>query len=179
MRPTVARGGAPRMQIAVAGGALCGDDEEQLAFAVGRLLAARNVVLVCGGRGGVMTAAAEGARSAGGTTLGILPGESRHGGNPHLDIVVATGMGQARNLAVVLSADALIAIGGEFGTLSEIALALKHGVPVVALRSWRLDRIRPEGADLAWFHVVTGAEEAVDTALGLAQAGRRRGRANE
>lgn len=170
---------APRVQVAVAGGARCGDDERRLAFAVGRLLAWRDALLVCGGRGGVMAAAAEGARSAGGMTLGILPGEDRHGGNPHLDVVVATGMGQARNLAVVLSADALIAIGGEFGTLSEIALALKHGVPVVALRSWRLDRISPGGTDLSGFHVRDGAEEAVDMALGLARAGRLASRTTE
>lgn len=126
-----------------------------------------------------MQAAAEGAQAAGGTTLGILPGEDRRGANPHLDVVVATGMGQARNLAVVLSADAVIAIGGEFGTLSEIALALKHGVPVVALRSWRLDRIRPGGTDLSGFHVANEAIEAVDTALRLGRAGRLQSRANE
>lgn len=168
-----------RLQIAVAGGARCGDDERSLAFEVGRLLGARRVVLVCGGRGGTMEAAAEGARSAGGLTLGILPGEDARDGNRFLDVVVATGMGQARNLAVVLSADAVIAIGGEFGTLSEIALALKHGVPVVALRSWRLDHMPPAGSDLHGFHVVDEAHDAVELALVLGRRGRLLSKAKE
>jgi uncharacterized protein (TIGR00725 family) len=117
-----------------------------------------------------MQAAAEGAKSVGGLTVGILPTAHRTHANPYIDVAVATGIGQARNLAVVLSADALIAIGGEFGTLSEIALALKHGVPVVALRSWRLNEISelPSAA----FGIAFTADEAVSKALALARQGR-------
>ncbi len=156
-----------------------GHEYGALAFEVGRLLALRGAVLVCGGRGGVMEAAARGARSAGGTTVGILPGADRREGNPYLDVVVTTGMGQARNLAVVLSGDALVAIGGEFGTLSEIALALKHGVPVVGLRTWRLEGAAPAGTPPRGFHAARDAEEAVELALRLGRQGRAPGRADE
>ena len=112
---------------------------------VGRLVAEAGAVLLCGGRGGVMEAAAEGAAAAGGLTVGILPGEDERTSppNPHIRLPIFTGLGQARNLVLVLSADALIAIGGEWGTLSEIALAMKHRKPLVLLDSWRLD---PPGA---------------------------------
>jgi uncharacterized protein (TIGR00725 family) len=108
----------------------------ELAFAVGRELAMRGAILVCGGRGGVMEAAASGARSAGGHTIGILPGYDRHAANPHIEFAIATSIGEARNVIVVASGDAVIALAGEAGTLSEIGLALKLGRPVVALRAW-------------------------------------------
>ena len=125
-------------QIAVIGSGGCGEETEawRLAEEVGRLLAEAGVTVVCGGRGGVMEAAARGAAGAGGAVIGVLPWVSIEDANPHCTHVVATGIGQARNLAVVASAEATIAISGEWGTLSEIALARNLGRTVVALRSW-------------------------------------------
>lgn len=117
-------------QVSVVGG---GTEHEARAAEVGRLLAERGATLVCGGLDGVMAAAARGAKEAGGTTLGILPGESRAGANPWLDHVVVTGIGHARNLAVVGSGDAVIAVGGSWGTLAEIAFAQRLGRPTVIL----------------------------------------------
>lgn len=105
---------------------------------VGARLAAAGAVVVTGGLGGVMEAACRGARSAGGTTVGILPGDDRAAANPFVDVAVATGMGELRNGLVVRSADALVAIGGGHGTLSEVALALKAGKRVVGLGSWEI-----------------------------------------
>ena len=104
----------------------------------GRLLAEAGARVVCGGLGGVMEAAARGAAGAGGEVIGIVPGESPEEANPHVTHPVATGIGHARNLAVVASADAVIAVGGEWGTLSEIALARRLERPVIALESWSL-----------------------------------------
>jgi len=130
----------PVRYVAVVGAASASADEERIAEEVGRLLAERGVVVVTGGLGGVMAAACRGARQAGGRTLGLLPGDDRSHANPFLDVAVPTGMGEARNALVARTADAVIAVGGEFGTLSEIALALKLGRTVVAISSWRLDR---------------------------------------
>lgn len=105
---------------------------------VGRLLAERGAVVVCGGLGGVMEAAARGAVENGGTAVGVLPDEDRGRANGYLSYSVATGVGQGRNLAVVCSGDAVIAVGGEYGTLSEVGLALKVGRPVVSLGGWEL-----------------------------------------
>ncbi len=105
---------------------------------VGRLVAERGGVVVCGGLSGVMEAAARGATEAGGVAIGILPDEDRRRANPYLSYCVATGAGHARNLAVVCSGNVVIAVGGEYGTLSEMGLALKVGRPVVALKSWDL-----------------------------------------
>lgn len=122
-------------------GAGDGDPEaEAAAEEVGRLVARAGAVLVCGGLGGVMAAACRGAREEDGATLGILPGLSRAEGNPHLEYSICTGTGHARNLAVAASGDAVIAIGGEFGTLSEIGLARKAGRTVVLLDSWEIQR---------------------------------------
>jgi hypothetical protein len=110
-----------------------GAEHEERAEEVGRLLALRGCTVVCGGLDEVMEAAARGAKKAGGTTLGILPGESRLGGNEWLDHVVVTGIGHARNLAVVASGDAVIAVGGSWGTLAEIGFAMRLGRPVVIL----------------------------------------------
>jgi uncharacterized protein (TIGR00725 family) len=125
-------------QIAVIGSGRCAEDSEawRLAEEIGRLLAEAGVTVVCGGRGGVMEAAARGAAGAGGAVIGVLPWVSVDEANPYCSQVVATGIGQARNLAVVASGEATIAIGGEWGTLSEIALARNLGRTVVALRSW-------------------------------------------
>lgn len=130
------------LQIAVLGAAECDEHVADLAYRVGEGLARAGATIVCGGRGGVMAAACKGAHARGGTTLGILPGISAADSPPndYLSVVVYTGMGQARNLAVALSGQAAIAVSGAWGTLSEMALALKHEVPVVSLESWRPDR---------------------------------------
>jgi uncharacterized protein (TIGR00725 family) len=142
------------MQVAVIGS---GAEHEARAEEVGRLLAERGCTLVCGGLGEVMAAAARGAKSAGGTTIGIVPGESRLSANEWIDHVVVTGIGHARNLAVVASGDAVIAVGGRYGTLAEIGLALTLGRRVVVLEpGWDVD-----GALRA-----SSPEEAVGLALG-------------
>jgi uncharacterized protein (TIGR00725 family) len=151
-------GGVP--QVSVIGS---GRDEDPRAEEVGRLLAERGCVLVCGGLGGVMAAAARGAKDAGGTTIGILPGQSRRDANPWIDHVIVTGIGHARNLAVVASGDAVIAVAGEWGTLAEIGLARKLGRPVVVLEpGWA---VAGEGVERA-----ATPSEAVETALRLAGA---------
>src|SRR5215218_4480125 len=127
-----------RRQIAVVGK---GEPDEELSprsQQVGRSIGEAGAVLVCGGRGGVMQAAARGARQAGGDAIGIVPDTDPSSANPHVTHVVATGIGQARNLAVVASADAVIAVGGEWGTLAEMAFARPLDRPVVALRSWEV-----------------------------------------
>jgi uncharacterized protein (TIGR00725 family) len=140
-----------------------GRDEDPRAEEVGRLLAERGCVVVCGGLGGVMAAAARGAKGAGGTTIGILPGQSRRDANPWIDHAVVTGIGHARNLAVVASGDAVIAVAGEWGTLAEIGLARKLGRPVVVLEpGWA---VAGEGVERA-----ATPSEAVETALRLAGA---------
>lgn len=117
-----------------------GAEHEQRAEEVGRLLAERGCTLVCGGRGSVMAAAARGAKAAGGTTIGVLPGETRDDASEWIDYVVATGIGHARNLAVVASGDAVIAVGGRYGTLAEIGFALVLGRRVVVLEpGWEVD----------------------------------------
>ncbi|MGN6473508.1 MAG: TIGR00725 family protein [Mycobacteriales bacterium] len=103
---------------------------------VGRLLAERRCVVVCGGLGGVMAAVADGTRSAGGTCVGLLPGATREGANESLTVAIPTGLGQGRNALVVRSADGVIAVGGSWGTLSEVALARRAGVPVVSIGGW-------------------------------------------
>ena len=123
---------------------------------VGRLVAGRGGTVVCGGRSGVMEAAARGAAEAGGVAIGILPDVDRKEANEYLSYSVATGTGHARNLAVVCSGDVVVAVGGEYGTLSEIGLALKVGRPVVALMSWDL------GEHVA---VASSPEEAVEAAF--------------
>lgn len=136
-------------QVAVIGSGDCMEGSELwgLAEVVGRLLAEAGVTVVCGGLGGVMEAAARGAAAAGGEVIGIVPGHSTGDANPHCTHAVASGIGHARNLAVVSSGEVVIAVGGEWGTLSEIGFARAIGRTVVALRSWTLDgRDRMEGA---------------------------------
>ena len=123
--------------------AVCGPDPSPPDVAtqteeIGRLLARAGAVLVCGGLGGTMEAAARGVQAEGGTSIGILPGSSRSGANPHLSFSIPTGMGEMRNALIIRAADVVIAVAGEFGTLSEIAFALKTGVPVVGLGTWEL-----------------------------------------
>jgi uncharacterized protein (TIGR00725 family) len=129
------------MQIAVAGGAEATRQEYKAAYAIGRLIAENGAVLVCGGLGGVMEAACRGTREKGGTTVGIISGTGD--GNPYLDIVIRTGLGHGRNVLVAQSGDAMIAVGGSYGTLSEIAIALKIGCPVFGLSTWKIEGVVP------------------------------------
>jgi len=129
---------------------------------VGRRITEGGAILVCGGRTGVMEAASRGASEAGGTVLGVLPGTDHADANPYVTHVIATGIGQARNLSVVASGDAVIAIGGEWGTLSEIALARRLERPVIALQSWSLRN--PAGTGLGIVEAES-AEAAVAAAL--------------
>jgi uncharacterized protein (TIGR00725 family) len=130
-------------------------DEEAVAELVGKELGARGVVLVCGGLGGVMEAVCRGAQGAGGLTVGILPGLDRSDANPFVDVVIATGMGEARNALVVNAADAVIAVGGGYGTLTEIGLALRAGKRVVGLETWEVEGVEVAGSP----------EAAVETVL--------------
>lgn len=126
-----------RIHIAVSGAGSCSQSVGELAEEVGREIARRQAVLVCGGLGGVMEAAARGARAVGGLTVGILPTYDHNRANEWLDVVIPSGLGHARNVLVVASGDAVIALPGEHGTASEIALALKLGRCVVALGAWQ------------------------------------------
>jgi uncharacterized protein (TIGR00725 family) len=154
-----------RFYVAVVGGAGAGEDACRQAEAVGRELAAAGAVLVCGGLSGAMEAACRGAKARGGTTVGILPGDDRHEANPWVEVAVATGLGEARNALVVRTADALIAVGGEYGTLSEIALALKAGKPVVGIGTWEL--ADPGTGQRVPIVAAADAAEAVQAALQL------------
>jgi uncharacterized protein (TIGR00725 family) len=152
--------------------AVCGPDPAPQDVAakaeeVGRLLARAGAVLVCGGLGGTMEAASRGAASEGGAVVGILPDADRSRGNQYLSVSIPTGMGEMRNTLIVRAADAVIAIAGEFGTLSEIAFALKTGVPVVGLETWELAK---GGRQVDAFPTASTPGEAVSEALRLAAA---------
>ena len=118
-----------------------GDAESEVAAEVGRLLAERGAVVVTGGLGGVMASACRGAREAGGVTVGLLPGVERDAANPWVGVAIPTGLGELRNGLVVRACDALVAVGGGYGTLSEIALALKAGKRVVGIGSWEIEGV--------------------------------------
>jgi uncharacterized protein (TIGR00725 family) len=150
--------------VAVATGGDADVEECALAEDVGRELARRGAVLLCGGLGGGMEAACRGAKEAGGMTVGILPGARRLDANPYVDVALATGLGEARNALVVRAADAVIAVAGEFGTLSEIALALRTGTPVVGLATWQLMK---KGEPVDAFPQVHTAVDAVEIALAI------------
>ena len=129
------------MIIAVIGAGSCSSEIYGIAEEVGKLIALNGAVLLTGGLGGVMEAASKGAKEAGGTTVGILPGFSKEEANPFVDIPITTGLSHARNIIVVRAADAVIAIAGKYGTLSEIALALKLGKPVIGIKTWDIDGV--------------------------------------
>jgi len=148
--------------VAVCGSGQANAREAELAEEVGRMIAEAGAVLVCGGLGGVMDAAARGCEAAGGVSIGILPGDRHEAASPHLTVSIPTGLGEARNALVVRAADAVIAIGGEFGTLSEIALALKAGTPVVGLGTWELAKA---GAPVEAIVRAETPEKAVRAAL--------------
>ena len=125
--------------------AVCGESDPQtslagLAFELGRGIAQRNAVLLCGGLTGVMEHAARGARAAGGLTIGLLPGEDPQDANEYIDVAIATGLGHARNAILARTADGVVALGGGLGTLSEIALALRNRRPTIGIKTWRFDR---------------------------------------
>lgn len=159
-------GAVRRLHVAVVGAGEATDEQVAAAEVVGATLAAAGAVVVCGGLGGVMAAACRGAKSAGGTTVGILPGVSRADANAWVDVAVPTGLGEGRNAVVVRDVDAVVAVGGAYGTLSEIALALRAGVPVVGWRTW--DLTDPSGD---WVPIIPADDpaDAAETALRLAQ----------
>jgi uncharacterized protein (TIGR00725 family) len=144
-----------KMRIGVIGGSKAGKESLQTAFKVGKLIAEKGAILICGGLGGVMEAASRGAKQAGGLTVGILPGNSHHEANPSIDVAVATGMGYSRNSLVAMNSDVLIAIDGEYGTLTEIAYGRIYGKKIIGLGTWDIKGIIKAGS----------AEEAVELAL--------------
>ena len=146
-----------RMFIGVIGGGAAGAEILRMAEETGRLIAGHGCFLVCGGMGGVMESSAKGAKEAGGTTIGILPNPDRHSANPYIDIPIATSFGEGRNLIIVRTADILIAIGGEYGTLSEIAFALKTEKRVIGLHTWEIPGVIKAGTPV----------EAVEMAMEL------------
>ena len=127
---------------------------------VGRLLGAAGAIVVCGGRGGVMAAASRGAAGVGGTVIGMLPGDGRDDANEWVTVAIPTGIGELRNGLIVRTADAMVAVGGAYGTLSEIALGLHNGLKVYGLHTWEIDGIEP----------VDTPREAVERALAAARA---------
>jgi len=148
--------------IAVVGGTEASPENLRLAEEVGQELARRGVVLVCGGFEGVMKAACKGAKQEGGTTVGILPGNDASNVNPYVDIPICTGMGYARNVIIVKSAGAVIAVDGAYGTLSEIAHALGEDIPVIGLNTWTLVREEQEDSGIVR---AKNAVDAVEKAL--------------
>jgi len=149
--------------IAVIGAGDCDSQTASLAEDLGSQLAGNGLVVVCGGLGGVMAAACRGAKAMGGHTIGILPGTDAAAANLWVDTAIVTGMGEARNVIIVRTAQAVIAVGGEYGTLSEIAFALKLGTPVIGLRTWQLAR---QGQILEPFPQTETVQAAVNWVLG-------------
>lgn len=154
--------------VAVVGGSMFEERACTHADHIGRLLAQRDAIVVCGGLGGVMEAVCRGAKSENGITVGLLPGESRAEANGYIDIALPTGLGEMRNMLVVNASDVVIAVGGEFGTLSEVAFALRIGKPVVGLGTWELAK---EGKPDSTIVRATSPQEAVDRALELVKGG--------
>lgn len=124
--------------IAVIGAGKCSKKLQDIAEQIGRQIAEQDAVLLCGGLGGVMEAAARGAKAAGGTTIGIIPTDRKSDANEYIDHVIVTGMGEGRNMIVAKSADAVIALPGKYGTLTEMAFALLNGIPVISVSAWKL-----------------------------------------
>jgi len=172
MKPDLVGVDVVRPLIGVIGGSSATTEEAALAEAVGRALAESGAALICGGRGGVMEAACRGAREVGGLTIGILPGADRSEANPYVALAIPTGIGYARNAIITRAAEAVIAIAGSFGTLSEIAYSLDFGTPVVGLRTWKVER---EGHPAAPIVYTDDPQEAVKEALALAREAGRSG----
>lgn len=144
--------------IGVIGASTCSPEIYELARQVGAEIARAQAMLICGGGSGVMEAACRGAKEAGGFTIGILPGTDKNEANRYVDIAIVSGIRDARNTIIVRTADGLIAVGGEYGTLSEIAFAKKFGKPLISLKSWNFDSTIPQ---------VDSAESAVASLLDL------------
>ncbi|GGO29917.1 TIGR00725 family protein [Microbispora bryophytorum] len=157
-------------QVAVCGPGECTPQEAEAARDVGRLLAGRGVVVLCGGYGGVMAAAAAGAREAGGVVVGVLSGRDRAGASSDLTVALPTGLGEARNVLIVRAADAVVVVGGSWGTLSELALARRGGTPVITLGGWRI--LDAEGRPVPGPVAAAGPAEAVRLALAAAERAR-------
>lgn len=155
-----------KLMIGVLGPHECPRADAALGAEVGAEIARCGAILVCGGLGGMMEAAAKGAKSQGGLTVGILPGDDASAANAHIDVPLPTGLGAVRNTLVVRGCDAVIAIRGSYGTLSEIAFALRLGVPVVGLRTWSVSR---DGKTDPGIHVAESPAEAVNMAVQLAK----------
>lgn len=156
-------------QVAVCGPRKCTAIDEANARKVGELLAGAGVVVVCGGGVGVMAAVAEGVRSKDGVVIGVRPNDTREGASPDLTATIVTNMGEARNAIIVWSADVVLAIGGSWGTLSEVALAMRRGdVPVIALGGWRVTT--DEGAPVEGIQYASDPRDAVTRALGYRSA---------
>ena len=158
--------------VSVIGSSDCSEGEARVAEEVGRELAQRGATLICGGLEGVMEAACRGAASQGGMTIGVLPGNSRKDANRYVKIPIVTGMGYARNAVVAKSGQAVIAIGGSYGTLSEIAYALQNGIPVIGLNTWSLSRGGQADKSII---IAQDPVEAVEKALALAKRGGKGG----
>lgn len=156
-----------KLRIGVMGAGAASARTSAAAEEVGRLIAERGCILICGGRGGVMEAASRGAHEAGGLVVGILPGADDSEANPWVDVPIPTDLGIARNAVNVHASHVIIAVEGSFGALSEIAIALKEGKPVVSLNSWRLDEI---GCDTPLFRRAATPAEAVSAAIEMARA---------
>lgn len=154
-------------RVAVVGGATCSAQEERAAEEIGRQLALAGAVVLTGGRGGVMEAASRGALHAGGLTVGILPGEDAREANSWVVLPIVTGLGEARNAVLTRSAHGVVAVGGEYGTLSEISFALKFGLPVVGLDTWQATS--KEGLPLPIYRAAS-PEEAVAMLLEMIAA---------
>jgi uncharacterized protein (TIGR00725 family) len=151
-------------QVAVCGPRDCTEADRENAYRVGQLLAERGAVVICGGGTGVMAAVAAGARSRDGLVIGILPTDSRAGAAPDLSATIVTNMGEARNAIIVWSADAVIVIGGSWGTLSEVALAKRRGdIRVVSLNGWKI--LDQDGRPVPGIDVVQSPEAATELAL--------------
>lgn len=148
--------------VGVIGASKAGRGVARDAYEVGRLIARKGAALICGGLGGVMEAAARGAKEEGGLTIGVLPGDDPRQANPYIDVPIATGMGYARNVIIVRSSRAIIAVGGSYGTLSEIAYALNLGVPLVGLGTWDVAKIDKGKTEMV---MVGTPEEAVERAM--------------
>jgi uncharacterized protein (TIGR00725 family) len=156
------------LQVAVCGPRDCTDTQAAQAARIGQLLAAAGAVVICGGGDGVMAAVARGARRAGGLVVGIRPGPDRRGASPDLSVTLVTNLGEARNAIIVWSADVVVVVGGSWGTLSEVALARRRGVPVVVLDGWQL--LDGAGRPLEGFLHADTAEEAASLALRAGEA---------
>ena len=150
--------------IGVIGESQAKKENYNLAYEVGKLIGASGAALVCGGLSGVMEAACKGAKEAGGLTIGIIPMLEKSAANPYVDLVIPTGIGYARNVIVVRASDAIIAIGGKYGTLTELGYALDAGIPIIGLNTWHLKDCNGVVPNIRY---VKTAEEAVKMALSL------------